>query len=310
MPTLLAILSPLVLRTPVLAKSASRDPVTAPLVAKSIAEVDPELGACVEIAAFPGGDEESMLALLEADCVVATGSDETIARVAARVTGQRRLVSHGHRVSLAALGTAATRGDRLADVAESLAVDVALWDQLGCLSPIAVYVAGKDDEAPDRVARALASALEQAEKRWPRGRVETADAARFEYELADAELRAAARHRVVVHSGSDHAWAVVREQNAELRDAPLHRFVRVVPIADARALLSAIAPLGPHLAAVAIAGFGTEAPEVASGLEQLGASRICEPGALQAPPLDWRNEGRGVLLPLVRFVDRDAMPTG
>ncbi len=43
---------------------------------------------------------------------------------------------------------------------------------------------------------------------------------------------------------------------------------------------------------------------------QLGASRICEPGALQAPPLDWRNEGRGVLLPLVRFADRDAMPAG
>ena len=212
-------------------------------------------------------------------------------------------------MSLAALGTAATRGGRLSSVAESLALDIALWDQLGCLSPIAVYVAGEDAEAPDRVTRALASALERAETRWPRGRVEAADAARFAHELAEAELRAAAGHGVLVHSGPDHAWAVVREQNADLRDAPLHRFVRVVPVLDAQALLSATAPLGPHLAAVAMAGFGAEAAELARGLAQLGASRICEPGALQAPPLDWRNEGRGVLLPLARFADRDAMPT-
>ncbi len=169
-------------------------------------------------------------------------------------------------------------------------------------------MAGKDTGAPDRVARALASALEHTEKRWPRGRVEAADAARFVHELAEAELRAAAGHRVVVHSGADHSWAVVREQNAELRDAPLHRFVRVVPVADARALLSAIAPLGPHLAAVAIAGFGAETAELTGGLTHLGASRICEPGSLQAPPLDWRKESRGVLLPLARFEDRDAMP--
>ena len=61
-------------------------------------------------------------------------------------------------------------------------------------------------------------------------------------------------------------------------------------------------------AAVALAGFGAAPAELSSGLTHLGASRICEPGSLQAPPLDWRKEGRGLLLPLSRFEDRDAMP--
>ena len=43
MPTLVALIAPLALRSPVLAKSASRDPVTAPLIARTIRDVDPEL---------------------------------------------------------------------------------------------------------------------------------------------------------------------------------------------------------------------------------------------------------------------------
>lgn len=305
MPTLVAMLAPLVLSSPVLAKCASRDPVTAPLVARAIAEVDPVLGACVEVTHFPGDDAERTDALLAADCVVATGSDETIAGVSARARS-RRLVGHGHRLSLAALGDPATRGEALARNAEALALDVALWDQLGCLSPVAVYVTG-GGVAADRVASALAAALEQAGRRWPRGRVDLEDAARLADERASAELRAAAGAEVVVHRADDDSSTVVREEDARPRPAPLHRFVRVHPVDDADALLAALEPLARHLAAVAIAGFEA-LPALPRELARRGASRICAPGTLQAPPLDWRHEGRGVLTPLARFADCDRPP--
>jgi hypothetical protein len=300
MPTLLAILAPLVLRSPVFAKCASRDPVTAPLVARSIRALDPELGSCVEVACFPGSDSEAMRMLLASECVVATGSDETIAAVAGRVARSQRLVRHGHRLSLAALGASASRGEALAAAATALALDISLWDQLGCLSPIAVYVASRDDAAADRVAEALAAALAQAEKRWPRGRVEPADAALLAHERAAAELRSAAGRRVSLFSGAQHAWTVVREEDAGPRPAPLHRFVRVLPVSDEAELLAAIEPLSRQLAAVAIAGFGAEEPALAAALIRHGASRVCAPGSLQAPPLDWRNDGRGVVAPLAR----------
>jgi hypothetical protein len=276
MPTLLAILAPLVLRSPVFAKCASRDPVTAPLVARSIRALDPELGSCVEVACFPGSDSEAMRMLLASECVVATGSDETIA------------------------AASASRGEALAAAATALALDISLWDQLGCLSPIAVYVASRDDAAADRVAEALAAALAQAEKRWPRGRVEPADAALLAHERAAAELRSAAGRRVSLFSGAQHAWTVVREEDAGPRPAPLHRFVRVLPVSDEAELLAAIEPLSRQLAAVAIAGFGAEEPALAAALIRHGASRVCAPGSLQAPPLDWRNDGRGVVAPLAR----------
>jgi hypothetical protein len=301
MPTLLALLAPLVLRSPVLAKSASRDPLTPRLMARSIAEVDAELGRCIEVVGFPGEDDERMGALLEAGCIVASGSDETVAAVRARVAPPQRLVAYGHRLSVAALGAAATRGDGLEDTARRLALDVALWDQLGCLSPIVVYVEG--EAAADAASEALAAALAEAEQRMPRGKIEPRAAALIAHERARAELRAAAGERVTLRASEGTAWSVVREARCEVLPAPLHRFVRVMPVADRAQLLDALAPLAPHLAAIAVEGFGAATPRLARDLAQLGASRLCAPGALQAPPLGWHHDGKGVLGPLARFTD-------
>jgi hypothetical protein len=102
----------------------------------------------------------------------------------------------------------------------------------------------------------------------------------------------------------------VREEDAALRPAPLHRFVRVAPVRDVAALLAAIAPVGRHLAGVAIDGFEAGDRALAHALVRRGASRVCAPGALQTPPLDWRHEGRGVLTPLAHFADRETPPAG
>jgi acyl-CoA reductase-like NAD-dependent aldehyde dehydrogenase len=304
MPTLMALIPPLVLRSPVLVKSASRDPVTAPLVVRTLRGVDPELAGCIAVVDFPGDDDGCMRALLEADCVIATGSDETVAAVAARLRPPRRLVSYGHRLSVAALGDAATRGEALERAAVGLALDVALWDQQGCLSPIAVYVASPDGAAADRVAKALAAALADAETDWPRGAVAEHAAVAIAHERASAELREAAGRRVSVHAGE--AWTVVREEDARLRPAPLHRFVRVHPVEGPEALLEALAPLGPHLAAIGLDGFGEAPPGLPRALADLGASRLCPVGMLQCPPLSWHHEGLGVLAPLARFTDLEA----
>lgn len=298
MPSLLQIVAPLVLRSAVLAKCASRDPVTPGLVARAIYETDRVLADCVAAVEFPGDDDACVAELLACDCIVATGSDATVAAVRARVAPGRRLVEHGHRLSLAALGPAACRGEALPDVAARLALDVALWDQLGCLSPIAVFVVGEREA--DSVADALADALERLADEMPRGRVEPAAAAAFAHERAEAEVRSASG-AVRLRAGPADAWAVVREHAATVRPAPLHRFVRVLPVGDAAAVPAAAAPYARHLAGVAVEGFGGETEALAEALSELGASRICAPGALQAPPLDWARDGRGVLGPLARL---------
>jgi hypothetical protein len=153
------------------------------------------------------------------------------------------------------------------------------------------------------VAEALARALAAAERRWPRGRIDVAAAAVIAHERADAELRRVAGRRVALHASEGSLWTVLREDGNEPRPAPLHRFVRVLPVRDAAALPAALAPLAAHLAGVAIEGFGSDTGSLARELADLGASRICAPGRLQAPPLAWSHSGEGVLIPVARFTD-------
>jgi hypothetical protein len=171
---------------------------------------------------------------------------------------------------------------------------------------VSVHVVSDEPADCDRVAEALAEALASAEERWPRGRVEPRAAAAIQAERDEAELRGAAGRPVRVLASRGTAWTVVREDAPELRPSPLHRFLRVHPAPSLAELRRAVAPASRHLAAAAIEGFGPRAPEVARLFAELGASRVCAPGALQAPPLAWHQEGEGVLLPFARFTDLEA----
>lgn len=296
LPTVVSIVAPLAIGSPVLVKPAAHDPVTAPLLARALAERMPALGACVEVVDFRRDDEEALAALCGADCVVATGSDAAVAALAARVAEPRRFVGHGHRYSVALLG-ALDDGHALLRAARGLALDVALWDQLGCLSPVVVYVLGERGVA-ERVADALASALAALEHRMPRGAVAPAAAAAIARERARAEMRAAAGAPVTVRAGTGTSWTVVCEPGPAQRPAPRHRFVRVQWV-DA-GVLDALR--GEPLAAVALEAAPPTRRTLAGALAAAGASRVCAPGRLQTPPLAWPRDGLGVLTSLARRI--------
>lgn len=299
-PALPALLGPLVLGSPVLARSSSHDPVTARVFAAALAAEDAELAAAFALVSFPSDDDAALAELLAAPCVVAFGADETMAAIGARLGPTQRFVRHGHRLSVAVLGEAALAGPGLAEAAASLALDVALWDQQGCLSPVAVYALGVE-RVPDAVLAALAAAFGEAAARWPRGRALPEATARFAVERDTAELRAAAGADVHVATGP--GFVLVAEPDLAFRGSPLQRFVRIHPAPGARELLAALAPLGPHLAACGVAGLGGLAGRLEPELAALGASRVCPLGTLQAPPLDWCHDQLGVLLPLAHLAD-------
>ena len=81
-PALLSIIFGLLMRSALFVKCASGSSFLPRLFAHSIYEADPKLGACLEIAEWRGGDPalENVL-FAEADCVTATGDDETLAAI-------------------------------------------------------------------------------------------------------------------------------------------------------------------------------------------------------------------------------------
>lgn len=300
MPSLLSLLLPLAVGSPVLARPGRHDPVTAPFLASQLARFDPELAACLEVTRFASDDEEALGAFLEADCVVATGSDETVERIARLLPASRRLVRYGHRISVAVFPMAAEDPSWPA-AADALALDVALWDQLGCLSPVALYVAAPQGRVPERIEEELVRAFGVVERRLPRGKLPTEAAASEVHERTEAELRAASDSAIRLRSGA--SWTVVCEKDSRFRNAPLHRFLRVHPVTDETELAAALEPLARHLAGIAFEPGEQPAGPWLAALQPLGPSRICHPGQLQAPPLAWCHDGQGPLRPLVRFTD-------
>lgn len=296
-PSLLQLIAPLLLRSPVLARCAAHDPATPRALANSLRAADAELAACLEVVDFARGDTAALAAFASADCVVATGADETVAAVAELAAPPRRFVGYGHRFSVAVVGAAAN----VQQAARGLAVDISLWDQLGCLSPLAIW-ALCDIRA---LAKALAAELQSAAQRWPRGKLDTAAAAAVAAAQAEAELRAAAGEKLHLHGGAAAGFVLVEETGARFRGSPLHRFVRLHPARNLDEAVAALAPLAAHLSAVGLAGFGAETAAAAARLLQLGASRVCRPGQMQAPPLHWCHDGRAVLPPLARFGDSE-----
>ncbi len=290
MPTLLAAVAPLALGSAVALKASAADPISPRLVARSAAEVDPLLGRCVDVVTLSQNDEEGLLQLLGADVASITGSDEGVEWVASRSRPGTPVVRHGHRFSAAVVGDRATRGDALEETAQGLALDIALWDQLGCLSPIGVWVVDRDPRACDRFVESLASALAAAERRWPRSALDTASKAAFAHALATDQLREAAGAGVYTRTAGE--WCVVREGDPLLRPVPLFRFIRVYPAHDVAAVCTSIGGDREHLAALAVAGLDQNAE---TALRELRPSRVCVPGALQTPPLAWRRDHLGVL---------------
>jgi len=313
-PTLLQCLLPLLVRSPTLVRPGSRDPVTARLVAASIAALDPELGRCIEVVDCPSTEAPAMQRFLASDCVVVSGSDETIEEVRRSVRPGQRLVAYGHKLSIAVLGPEATRSDDLGELADALSLDVALWDQLGCLSPVSIFVIDPEPRpAASRVAEALFEALSRREAEMPRGRVDAEVAAAIARGRSEADMRAAGGQPVEVHASMGTRFSVIREAGGQWRESPLHRFVRVHGLPDLLSLSEALLPLGRHLSAVALAGFEESADpdqaafgSVARLLSELGASRICRPGRMQCPPLGWHHDGRPLLLPIARIADRES----
>ncbi len=114
-------------------------------------------------------------------------------------------------------------------------------------------------------------------------------------------MRAAVSDDAAFFDGAD--FAVALETDARPRPAPLARLIHLLPVSTDAELENVLSPLAPHLSNAAVAGFSDEASDHIFGLmRRMGISRVCKPGSLQTPPIDWPHDGMPVFLPMARFV--------
>jgi hypothetical protein len=284
-----ALIPPLLLGSAVYVKPASADRVSPALFRESLLEADESVGRAVML-----GDDARLLE--EADAVVVHGRDETVRELRARVPAGRVFVGHGHRISVAAVGEAASLEEAIA----GLGLDVALYDGRGCLSPSWVVVEDVPRGRAAEAARALAAELDRLSESLPRGRADAAEESR----IHEIRARAAMRDGVELHvPGQSTAWSVILEQPGSRPDPGLLRTVAVVPISGRDELARWCGGLSPHLSSLGQAGFAGRMSLLVEAVVRGGGSRICPLGRMQCPPIGWHHDGEGPLAALVRHVD-------
>ncbi len=304
-PALMSLVLGFLTRSAQFVKCASGTSLLPRLFAHSLYEVEPKLGACLEIAEWPGGSAELENALFaEADCVTATGGDATLAAIRSRLPVRTRLLGYGQRVSFGYVASGALTSFNTKKVVARAATDIVAWNQLGCLSPHVIYVEHGGGVAAEHFAELLAEELARREEAEPRGDIAVETAAAIASRRAFYEVRAAhSPDTRFWRSENSTAWTVVYEADARFQLSCLHRFIYVKGVTDVKALLESADSVCGQVSTIGIAAPEERMRELAAQLARWGATRICPLGQMQNPPLTWRHDGRPALGDLVTWTD-------
>jgi hypothetical protein len=275
------------------------------LFAHSLYAIEPKIGSCLELADWPGGNlllENALFA--QADCVTATGSDDTLETIRRRLPPNARFVAHGTRVSFGYVAREMLSRSEARQIAALVASDVAAWDQAGCLSPHLVYVENGGSVGPPQFAEYLAQELAKREQLEPRGRLSIEAAAAIATRRSAYEVRAS-RSLETRHwqSEGSTAWTVIYESDPLFQLSCLNRFIYVKSVRDLTEALHAAATVQGKVSTVGLAACGDKARELTIALARWGATRVCPLGRMQDPPLVWRHDGRPALGELVTWTD-------
>jgi Acyl-CoA reductase (LuxC) len=304
-PALMSIVLGLLVRSAQFVKCASGTSFLSRLFAHSIYEADPKLGACLEIAEWRGGHAVLEGALFaETDCVTATGSDETLAAIRAKLPLKTRFLGYGHRVSFGCVTSGALAGFNAKKVVARAATDIVAWNQLGCLSPHVIYVEHGGGVSAEHFAEMLADELKRREEVEPRGELSTEHAAAIASRRGFYEVRAAHSPDTRMWcSKNSTAWTVVYEADGRFQTSCLNRFVYVKGASDLTNMLHGADSVRGKVSTVGLAAPEDKVEELATQLARWGVTRVCPLGQMQNPPLLWRHDGRPALGDLVTWTD-------
>ncbi len=269
-----------------LVKCSRREPFFFPAFAQSLSEIDPALGARLEVIGF-GRERDDLTAAMTGGCdfIVALGTDAGIASL----SGGARLFGFGSRAGGALVSLAAPANARA--IADALARDVTLFEQQGCLSPHHVFTEDRDGTESRNFATALALALEAAAAKLGPATPSFDAAAAIRRMRESARWRKLGAHPVDLWEGRAMGWTVVFDARARFTVSPGFRTVTVTPVADCADFESRLAPIAGRLEAFALAAPRHERARWLEVLARAGVSYVCDPGQMQSPPILWPHGG-------------------
>lgn len=279
-----------------LAKVSADELLLPVLFAETLRQIEPEWAHNLAVTTWENDAVEiTEAAFQKSDLIVVYGSDETIEKVRGKMPPATRAIYHGHKLSLGIVA----REMLHPALAEQAAIDIALYDQRGCLSPHLYYVEEGGAASPIEFAQWLAQSLYVVSYQLPKGPTSPDEAAKIQQLRGALPLKGGR----VFPSPKGLDWTVLYDPDPGFSVSPLARTIWVKPVEELTRIPLYLEPIRPYLQGIGIAVPTDRQPQIVPTLARMGATRICPIGRMQKPPMTWHHDGRFRLLNLLRFVD-------
>jgi len=292
----------LLARSACVIRPSARDPIIPACFVRTLAELDPRVGELLAVAWWPREAEAISAAVGGAvDGVAASGDDATIADLARQAA---RIIGYGHRRSVALIGAEALTD--AGALAARMARDVCWYEQLGCLSPHAVYVEEGGSTTARAFAEQVAVALGDETSHWPPSTIPIEAASAILHLRAEVEFRHAGGAALFTPFGQADrlaGGAALYDPDPAPRPSPGYRTLWVKPVARLETALEALMPWRGRIESIGLALSEKRLIELQPLIDRLTPSRQTPIGTMQEPPLRWRLLDQGLLMQLAAWTE-------
>ncbi|WP_231510841.1 acyl-CoA reductase [Bacillus sp. UNC438CL73TsuS30] len=295
----------LLLKSANIGKTSTAEPLFPVLFAETLKEVDPLLAESIAILPWKGGTKElEEQAIAAAEAVIVYGSNTTVEKIRELVPFGKKLLTYGHKISLALIGKEALTADYYFDTIHKLAEDVSVYDQQSCLSPQSVLVEEGGAVSPKQFAQMLAAELERYHKKRPRAKLAAEEAMSIQKVRNHYHLESLSGDGVSVFaSQNDSAWTVIYHPEPGMEGSPLNRTIHVFSSKSLEVDFEKIMPYQDYLQSCGLAVSPVRLFQIAELLGKMGVNRIAPIGEMNRAKPGWHHDGGFNLLDLVRFTD-------
>lgn len=298
------VVAALLLRASSLVKASSRELLLPTLFARSLLTARCGsagiLSSAVEVMSWPGGRLDLEKVALDAcETALVYGDANTISSYASRAPA--KLIAYGPRMSAGLILRDCAKD--LPQIAAKASLNVALFDQRGCLSPQFFLV--EEPCLAAEFAHLLAEELRHLAEALPRSPLDLEGASRLRTFVEHCRwLSLSGGCRDLVSDEESLRWVVsVLEAPDLVPFFPANRAVAVVPVRDLEEAVSLLASRPDELEAVGVAGEMSRLQPHLPRLAASGVARVCRLERLQRPPFSWPQGGRRRLASLARWLE-------
>lgn len=291
-----------------------------PAFIRSIEEVEKELGlqgalsSTLALVDYSSGNKEALEGFkAQVDGVLVWGGEAAVQAYRDNLPANTKMIIYGPKLSICFVSDEGLRTLGAKAVAESIARELAIWDQAACTAPQMCVVESK--EIADLLLSELPAALQAWQKTIPAGRLDDNEAAEIQKRRGTASMDALMGcGDLATPSSKDLSWTITSNpdpEGFEIETSPLHRTLEIRVSPDRETFLDRVAALKGYIQTVGLAVGPSEHLSLYQDLTANGALRVVPLGEMTGGEHDDPHDGARDLTLLMNLVySRVHLPEG